>query len=183
MKEKIISNITVVIVIIITGLLLLTVEVFNIQSALVYAQSSTTVKKTTTGAGSLDILLETSSNPIVKDAQVNFKVIFDQKGSNMVQNHIDYDFVITKNGKQLLLASGLAGQAGIPLHTAEGIVTIPYRFQDTGYYSVNVTVYGILFNQINPEYALFPIKVTAISGAGGVTGGNNYGTATTSVRN
>jgi hypothetical protein len=70
----------------------------------------------------------------------------------MVQNHIDYDFIITKEGKQLFQASWVAGQAGIPLHTAEGIVTIPYRFQDTGDFLVNVTVYRILFNQINPEY-------------------------------
>jgi hypothetical protein len=122
--------------------------------------------KTTSGAGSLDILLETFSNPIIKNTEIDFKVIFHQKGSNVVQNHIDYDFIITKEGKQLIQASGVAGQAGIPLHTAEGIVTIPYRFQDTGDYLVNITVYGILFNQINPEYALFPVRVAAMSDAG-----------------
>jgi hypothetical protein len=150
-------------VVVITGLLLITTGTLSIQSTFVSAQTSTsTAKKTTSGAGSLDILLEAFSNPIVKNEQTNFKAIFDQRGSNIVQNHIDYDFKITKDDKQLFQASGAAGQAGIPLHTSEGVVTIPYTFQGTGLYLVNVTVYGILFNQINPEYALFPINVVAI---------------------
>ncbi len=153
-------------VVVIVGLLLLTTGILSIQSTFVYSQTSNTVMKTTSGAGSLDILLETFSNPIIKNTEIDFKVIFHQKGSNVVQNHIDYDFIITKEGKQLIQASGVAGQAGIPLHTAEGIVTIPYRFQDTGDYLVNITVYGILFNQINPEYALFPVRVAAMSDAG-----------------
>jgi hypothetical protein len=151
-----------VVVVVIAGLLVLTVGVLNAQSTLTNAQPSTSIKKRTSGTGSLDILLA-SSIPIVKKAQIHFKVIFDQNGSNIIQNHIDYDFIITKDSKKLFHASGLAGQAGIPLHTSEGIVMIPYTFQGTGLYLVNVTVYGILFNQINPEYALFPINVTAIS--------------------
>jgi hypothetical protein len=54
----------------------------------------------------------------------------------------------------------LAGQSGKPLHTAEGIVTIPYTFQGPGDYLVSVPVYGILFNPIRPESADFTIKVT-----------------------
>jgi hypothetical protein len=43
------------------------------------------------------------------------------------------------NGKkQVFEASQLAGQPGKPLHTAEGIVTIPYTFQSPGDYSVNI---------------------------------------------
>jgi hypothetical protein len=54
----------------------------------------------------------------------------------------------------------LAGQPGKPLHTAEGIVTIPYTFHSTGDYSVNIHVYGILFNPIKPESAEYSFKVT-----------------------
>jgi hypothetical protein len=158
-NQIIILNVAVVVI---AGLLVLTIGVINAQSTLTNAQPYTSIKKRTSGTGSLDILLA-SSNPIVKKAQINFKVIFDQRGSNTVQNHIDYDLMITKNGGRVFQASGLAGQAGIPLHTSGGIVTIPYSFQDEGVYLVNVTVYGILFNQISPEYALFPNNVTTIS--------------------
>jgi len=67
--------------------------------------------------------------------------------------------IAREGGKKLFQASALAGQPGIPLHTAEGIVTIPYKFQETGHYSVNVTVYGILFNPITPETTQFTISV------------------------
>jgi hypothetical protein len=39
-------------------------------------------------------------------------------------------------------------------------VTIPYTFQQPGIYSVKVSVFGILFNPINPESAQFQINVT-----------------------
>src|SRR5437879_5582056 len=82
-----------------------------------------------TSGGSLDIMLQPSPYPLVKNTQANVKVTFDQNGSKAVQPHIDYDLTITKNGKQLFQASALAGHPNQPLHTAEGIVTIPYTFQ------------------------------------------------------
>lgn len=62
--------------------------------------------------------------------QTNFKVTFDQNGSTAVQPHIDYDFTISKDGKQVFQASALAGHPNQPLHTAEGIVTIPIHFNN-----------------------------------------------------
>jgi hypothetical protein len=63
-----------------------------------------------------------------------------------------------KGSKEVFKASTLAGQPNKPLHTAEGIVTIPYTFQDTGDYLIKVPVMGILFNPIKPESAEFPIN-------------------------
>jgi sugar lactone lactonase YvrE len=118
--------------------------------------------KSTTSGGTLDVFLDPSPQPVINNDQTKFKVIFLQKGGiDNVQNHVDYDFIIARDGgKKLFQASALAGQAGIPLHSAEGIVTIPYKFQETGHYSINVTVYGILFNSIRPESVIFPIHVT-----------------------
>ena len=59
----------------------------------------------------------------------------------------------------MFAASQLAGQPA-PLHTSEGVVTIPYTFQSPGDYTIDVAVYGILFNPIKPESADFTIKVT-----------------------
>jgi CheY-like chemotaxis protein len=118
--------------------------------------------KSTTNGGTLDVFLDPSPQPVVNNDQTKFKVIFLQKeGIDKIQNHIDYDIMIAKDGgKKLFQASTLAGQPGMPLHSTEGIITIPYKFQETGYYSVNVTVYGILFNAIRPESVIFPIHVT-----------------------
>ena len=123
------------------------------------AASGGNMKKTTSG-GALDILLQLSPQPVGHTGSTSFKVSFLQKGTNTVQPHIDYDVIIKdSNGKQVFQASQLAGQPGKPLHTAEGSVTIPYTFQNPGDYSVNIPVYGILFNPINPESADFTIKV------------------------
>ena len=116
--------------------------------------------KSSTRRGALDVFLNASPQPVTNEAQTKFKVIFLEKGGNRIENHIDYDFVITNNReKKIFQASELAGQPGIPLHSAEGIVTIPYTFQTSGDYSVNVTVYGINFSIIRPDSAGFPIKV------------------------
>ena len=74
------------------------------------------------------------------------------------QPHVDYDFIIIKGGKEVFKASQQAGQPNQPLHTAEGIVTIPYAFQDLGDYTAKVSVMGILFNPIKPESTEFTVQ-------------------------
>jgi hypothetical protein len=138
---------------------------FSILTSPIYAQTSPPsssaggMKKTTSG-GTLDVVVQPSPEPVGHTGPTSFKVTFLQKGTDKVQPHIDYDFTITNNGKQVFQASQLAGQPGKPLHTAEGVVTIPYTFQSTGDYSINVPVYGILFNPIKPESADFSVKVS-----------------------
>ena len=121
---------------------------------------SDNMKKQTSG-GSLEVILQPSPQPVGHRNPTSLKVQFLTKGTSTVQPHIDYDLIIKESsGKQVFSASQLAGQSGAPLHTAEGIVTIPYTFQGPGDYTINVTVYGILFNPIKPESADFTIKVT-----------------------
>ena len=143
--------------------LVLVAGFFSIQilsSSVTYAQSTGDMKKTTSG-GALDILLQPSPQPVGHSGPTSFKIDFMTKGTHTVQPHIDYDVVIKDNsGKQIFQASQLAGQPGKPLHTAEGAVTIPYTFQSSGTYSIDVQVYGILFNPIKPESADFSVKVS-----------------------
>jgi hypothetical protein len=124
-----------------------------------YAQTSGAAMNKETSGGSLNVILQPSPYPIVKGAQTNLRVSFDQKGSSTIQPHIDYDLTIVMDGKHVFQASALAGQANRPLHTAEGTVTIPYTFQHPGGYAINITAYGILFNPIRPEFVQFPINV------------------------
>src|SRR5918911_2347400 len=137
---------------------------FSILTSPIYAQTSPPsssaggMKKTTSG-GTLDVVVQPSPEPVGHTGPTSFKVTFLQKGPDTVQPHIDYDFIIMNNGKEVFQASQLAGQPGKPLHTAEGVVTIPYTFQSSGDYSINVQVFGILFNPIKPESAQYSIKV------------------------
>jgi len=139
----------------------LVVNIFGIllTTSSTYAQTSGVAMNKVTSGGSLNVNLQPSPSPVVKGSQTNLKVSFDQKGSSAVQPHIDYDLTIMKDGKQVFQASALAGHPNQPLHTAEGVVTIPYTFQQQGGYVMNITVYGILFNPIRPETAEFPISV------------------------
>jgi len=75
--------------------------------------------------------------------------------------NIYYDMIIsyTSTNKTIFQASNQTGQAGLPLHTAESIVTIPFTFPNQGSYSMRVPVFGILFNPIAPESATFGINV------------------------
>ena len=121
---------------------------------------ATPMTKPTSG-GSLNVVLQPSPDPIVKGTQTNLKVNFDQKGTSTVQPHIDYDVTISNSaGNQLFNAVTLAGQSGPSLHTSDGIITIPYTFQQPGTFTIKVSVFGILFNPINPEFAQFQVNVT-----------------------
>ena len=113
-----------------------------------------------TSGGSLNVILQPSPNSVVKGTQTNFKVSFDQKGSSVVQPHIDYELTIMKDAKQVFQASALAGHPNQPLRTAEGNITMPDTFQQPGAYVINITAYGILFKPIRPESAQFPISVS-----------------------
>lgn len=89
------------------------------------------------------------------------KISFFKPNTVEVQPHIDYDMIIseTSTNKTIFQASNQTGQAGLPLHTAESIVTIPFTFPNQGSYSMRVPVFGILFNPIAPESATFGINV------------------------
>jgi hypothetical protein len=111
--------------------------------------------------GSIKVVLQPSPYPIVKGTQINLKISFYQKGTSTLQPHIYYDVAISSTGKKLFDAVTQAGYIGnVWLHSAEGIVTIPYTFRQPGAYYVNVTLFGILFIPVNPESALFKLNVT-----------------------
>src|SRR5688572_33078209 len=87
--------------------------------------------------GTLDVKLESTSNPIKSGQETNYKVTFLQKGTDTVQVHIDYDFIILEdNNIEVFKASQQIGQP--LLHTAEGIVTIPFRLEEAGNYTIKV---------------------------------------------
>jgi hypothetical protein len=111
-----------------------------------------------TSGGTLDVKLESTPNPIKSGQETNYKVTFLQKGTDTVQVHIDYDFIILEdNNIEVFKASQQIGQP--LLHTAEGIVTIPFTLEEAGNYTIKVSVMGINFIPMTTEYADFPVKI------------------------
>jgi hypothetical protein len=111
-----------------------------------------------TSGGTLDVKLEPIPSPIESGQETNYKVTFLQKGTGTIQVHVDYDFIILKdNTTEVFSASQQTGQP--LLHTAEGIVTIPFRLEDPGSYTIRVPVMGINFIPMATENADFHVNV------------------------
>ncbi|MEM2139999.1 MAG: hypothetical protein QXJ74_02760 [Nitrososphaera sp.] len=105
---------------------------------------------------SLDILVEPRWD---QDRMADLKVSFLQPGTDTIQVHVDFDVkVVDSGGNQVFSAAGLLGFP--TLHTAEGVVEIPYRFEEDGSYTLVVDVTGIQFAPIAQETAEFSVNVT-----------------------
>jgi len=114
--------------------------------------------KAATDGNSVNIDLQIQPFPISKNVDSQFMITFLQPSSQTVQVHVDYDFAITNIDSEVFRASTKTGQP--LLHTAEGIVKIPYKFDQGGEYSLHVSVMGINFIPIKTEQALFGLKVS-----------------------
>ena len=114
--------------------------------------------KQTTDGKSVDIDLQIQPFPVTQNGISQFKITFLQPSSQTVQVHVDYDLSISKMNSEVFRASSSTGQP--LLHTAEGIVSIPYKFNQEGEYSVQVSVMGINFIPIKTEQALFDLRVS-----------------------
>lgn len=124
-----------------------------------YATSNSTILKSSTNASSLEVLLVPLSN--VSNKEMHFRVGFLQPNTNELQRHVDFNFIVVKEGKEVFRASNQTGQPHIPLHSIPGTMDIPlftYDFQKIGEYTIKIPVFGILFNPILPEEAEFRIK-------------------------
>jgi hypothetical protein len=114
--------------------------------------------KAATNGTSVDISLQIKPFPVTKNVDTQFMITFLQPSTQSVQVHIDYDLAISKMNSEVFRASSKTGQP--LLHTAEGIVKIPYKFDQEGQYSIQISVMGINFIPIKTEQSLFDLKVS-----------------------
>src|SRR4030095_377872 len=114
--------------------------------------------KAATNGTSVDIGLQIKPFPVTKNVDTQFMITFLQPSTQSVQVHVDYDLAISKMNSEVFRASSKTGQP--LLHTAEGIVKIPYKFDQEGQYSVQISVMGINFIPIKTEQTLFDLKVS-----------------------
>jgi hypothetical protein len=126
-------------------------QVFSGQSDLYGVGTQNDIQTQLSDGGSISVKLEPSPNPIKVHTPTQLKVSFLNPSTGQIQPHIDYDLIITDNstGKNVFQASNLTGLSGIPLHTAESIVTIPFTFEKAGAYTAKVNIW-------NPLYPHYP---------------------------
>jgi hypothetical protein len=114
--------------------------------------------KTATNGTSVIVDLQIKPFPVTKIEDTQFKITFRQPSTQSVQVHVDWNFVISKMNKVVYNTADAYGQ---PVqHTAAGIVSPTYKFQEGGEYLLKITVVGINFIPITPEQALFDLKVS-----------------------
>lgn len=105
-----------------------------------------------TDKGSLKVGISPIPEKPAPGSTAKLKIDFLNPQSGVVQQHIDYTVIITKDGKLVF--------ESIPLtHVHSGVVTIPVEFKENGEYKVIVSVEGILFQVIPPETITFIIKI------------------------
>ena len=127
----------------------------NSGSKIAIMSISSASTTTSTDAKSLNVKIEPSPFPVTA-GDVKLKISFLQP-TNIVQVHVDYDVSIMKDNQEIFRASSVTGQP--LLHTAEGVVTIPYKFDQPGKYLITVSVMGINFIPIRTEVANFNLDV------------------------
>jgi hypothetical protein len=140
-----------------------------INNFTVYSQSNTHTQQqiwmNSTSRGSLEVKLEAIPYPIESNKDMEFKVSFLKPNSSILQDNVDFNFIILKDGKRVFQASNHTDRPSVLLHSANGSMTIPilnYKFNEEGPYLVQVPIYAILYNPIRPEYANFTIGMQSM---------------------
>ena len=90
------------------------------------------------------------------------RIAFMDPTKNMVQRHIDFDFTIFKEDREIFRLSNMSGQPNIPIHSSKGWEIVPVVIEDfikSEEYLFKIVVQGISFYPITPEEAKFRIQV------------------------
>jgi len=76
---------------------------YSITASLAFASDNTTVMRRLTNGSSLEVILA----PLQKtpDDEMQFRVGFLKLNKNKLQEHVDFNFIILKNGKEVFSGS------------------------------------------------------------------------------
>lgn len=90
-----------------------------------------------------------------------FRIAFIEPKKNILQRHIDFDFTISKEDREIFRLSNMSGQPHIPVHSSRGWEIVPVvleGFTKSGEYVFKIVVQGISFYPIEPEEAEFRVQ-------------------------
>ena len=131
--------------------------ILSVITILVIPAYADPVIKTTSG-GTINVGFTTDPAIPHPGDQTLLKINFINKQTQANQVHVDYNVTVTQ-GSDRVFSTGI-------LHTAEGVISIPFQFQKNGTYMISVEVDGLVFQPIPPETADFDVTI-------GSTGGND----------
>ena len=103
-----------------------------------------------TEKGTLDVKL--SYDKIIPGQQTKLNIDFINPQTKKIQEHIDYNITVSKDGKSVFGPISLT-------HTSIGSVKIPVPFIDEGVYTVELGIEGILFQPIPLDKVSFDVAV------------------------
>ena len=112
-----------------------------------------------TGAGELAIDLDVSF-PERKDTATVFTITFSDPATGKVEEHVYYDLLLAKDGKNIFRAGTQGGAPAGIIHSVAGIEKQFFTFSEDGSYVVSIVVYGLKMVFIEPVAADFPVVVT-----------------------
>lgn len=112
-----------------------------------------------TGAGELAIDLDISF-PERKDTATVFTITFSDPATGKVEEHVYYDFLLAKDGKNIFRAGTQGGAPAGIIHSVAGIEKQFFTFSEIGPYTVSVVIYGLKMVFLEPVAADFHVMVT-----------------------
>jgi hypothetical protein len=95
------------------------------------------------------------------DGAAIFRIAFIDPTTLLVQRHIDFDFTIIKDDKEIFRLSNMSGQPNFPIHSSKGWEIVPVimdGFPKSEEYLFKIVVQGISFYPITPEEAKFRVQ-------------------------
>jgi hypothetical protein len=124
-----------------------------------FAQSQS-LQSVMTGAGELLVGLDISYPESREDTAIFTITFYRPAVTDRPEEHIDYNFLILKEGKTILNAGMIEDSPIGIIHTVTGTEKHAFSFDDTGAYTARVVINGLRMVLVTPVHADFPITVT-----------------------
>lgn len=98
--------------------MLIIISFFSTLPPLTFASDNSTIMRSLTNGSSLEVILAPLEGS--PDDKMQFRVGFLQPKMNQLQEHVDFNFIIINDGKEVFSGSNQTGQPNIPLHSIPG---------------------------------------------------------------
>jgi hypothetical protein len=99
----------------------------------------------------VDVQLSWSPSKPEVGQMTNFVITFVNTKTHRNQDHVDYSFAINDLTGKTLYSTGFSR------HSGAGVEPVSYTFRNPGNFISTITIYGILFQPVNPDQANFTL--------------------------
>ncbi len=94
------------------------------------------------------------------EGETTFTITFLNPETGMIEQHVDYDLIILKDGERIFKASEHLKRPIALLHSSYGVEKHTYEFTEEGSYTVRVAVIGFKMYWFEPVFADYSVTVT-----------------------